>query len=66
MCKGHAGLANKMLDGGDYHMLMWQNIIYYMNVHYGGLNIPVYFSSYTSEMDIAKINQYICAIPMFD
>ena len=66
MCKGHIGLANEMMMGGEYHMLMWQNIIYYMNAHYGGLNIPVYFSSYTSEMDVKKINQYIRAVPMFE
>ncbi|MBQ3568277.1 MAG: DUF4825 domain-containing protein, partial [Anaerotignum sp.] len=66
MCKGHIGLASKMMFGGDYHMLMWQNIIYYMNAHYGGLNIPVYFTSHTSETDIAKINEYIRAIPMFE
>ena len=66
MCKGHIGLASKMMFGGDYHMLMWQNIIYYMSAHYGGLNIPVYFTSHTSGTDIAKINEYIRAIPMFE
>ncbi|WP_458407742.1 M56 family metallopeptidase [Anaerotignum sp.] len=66
MCKGHFGLASKMMDGGNVHMLMWQNIIYYMNAHYSGMNIPVYFTSHTSETDIAKINKYIRAIPMFE
>ncbi len=65
MCKGHFGLADKMMDGGNAHMLMWQNIIYYMNTHYGGMHIPVYFTSYTSEVDIEKISQYIRVIPMF-
>ena len=66
MCKGHFGLASKMLDGGDYHMLMWQNIIYYMNAHYGGMNIPVYVSSYTDEATLAKVSKYIRVVPMFE
>ena len=66
MCKGHIGLASKMMDGGDYHMLMWQNIIYYMNAHYGGLNIPVYVSSYTDEATLAKVSKYIRVVPMFE
>ena len=66
MCKGHIGLASKMMDGGDYHMLMWQNIIYYMNAHYGGLNIPVYVSSYTDEATLEKVSKYIRVIPMFE
>ncbi|MBQ2880603.1 MAG: DUF4825 domain-containing protein [Anaerotignum sp.] len=66
MCNGDVGLAKVMMVGGEYHMLMWQNIVYYMNAHYGGMNIPVYFSSYASEMDVEKINQYIRAIPMFE
>ena len=66
MCKGHFGLASKMLDGGDYHMLMWQNIIYYMNAHYGGMNIPVYVSSYTDTETLEKVGKYIRVIPMFE
>ena len=66
MCKGHFGLASKMLDGGDYHMLMWQNIIYYMNAHYGGMNIPVYVSSYTDEATLEKVSKYIRVVPMFE
>ena len=66
MCKGHFGLASKMLDGGDYHMLMWQNIIYYMNAHYGGMNIPVYVSSYTDTETLEKVGKYIRVVPMFE
>ena len=66
MCKGHFGLASKMLDGGDYHMLMWQNIIYYMNAHYGGMDIPVYVSSYTDTETLEKVGKYIRVIPMFE
>lgn len=66
MCKRHFGLASKMMDGGDYHMLMWQNIIYYMNAHYGGMNIPVYVSSYTDDATLEKVGKYIRVVPMFD
>ena len=66
MCKGHVGLASEMMMGGEYHMLMWQNIIYYMNAHYGGMNIPVYVSSYTDEDTLEKVGKYIRVVPMFD
>ena len=67
MCKGHIGLASKMMDGGENaYLLLWQNIIYYMQAHYGGMDIPVYFTSYLGGADIAKINHYIKAIPMFE
>ena len=66
MCKGHFGLANEMMDGGEYHMLMWQNIIYYMNAYYGGMDIPVYISSYTDEATLEKVGKYIRVIPMFE
>lgn len=67
MCKGHIGLASNMMDGGENaYLLLWQNIIYYMQAHYSGMNIPVYFTSHTSGTDIAKINEYIRAIPMFE
>lgn len=65
MCKGHFGLASKMMDGGDYHMLMWQNIVYYMNGHYGGMNIPVYISSHADEATLEKVGKYIRIVPMF-
>lgn len=66
MCKGHFGLASKMMDGGNYHMLMWQNMIYYMNAHYGGMDIPVYVSSYTDEATLEKVSKYIRVVPMFE
>ena len=66
MCKGHFGLASKMMDGGDYHMLMWQNIIYYINAHYEGMNIPVYVSSYTDDATLEKVGKYIRVVPMFE
>ena len=67
MCKGHIGLASKMMDGGENaYLLLWQNIIYYMQAHYSGMNIPVYFTSYLGGADIDKINHYIKAIPMFE
>ncbi len=65
MCKGHFGLAREMMDGGNVHMLMWQNIIYYMNAYYGG-NIPVYISSYADEETLNAVAAYINAIPMFE
>ena len=66
MCKGHFGLASKMMDGGNYHMLMWQNMIYYMNAHYGGMDIPVYVSSYTDAETLEKVGKYIRVVPMFE
>ncbi|WP_405728121.1 M56 family metallopeptidase [Anaerotignum sp.] len=66
MCKGHFGLAREMMDGGEYHMLMWQNIIYYMNAHYGGMVIPVYISSYTDAETLEKVGKYIRVVPMFE
>ena len=66
MCKGHFGLAREIMDGGEYHMLMWQNIIYYMNAHYGGMDIPVYVSSYTDAETLEKVGKYIRVVPMFE
>ena len=66
MCKGHIGLAKVMMVGGNYHDLMWQNMIYYMNAHYGGLNIPVYVSSYTDVETLEKISEFIRVVPMFE
>ena len=66
MCKGHIGLAKVMMVGGEYHMLMWQNLIYYMNAHYGGMNIPVYVSSYTDDATLEKVSEYIRVVPMFN
>ena len=65
MCKGHTGLAKVMMVGGEYHMLMWQNLIYYMNAHYGG-KIPVYISSYSDAGNLQKVGEYIKVIPMFE
>ena len=65
MCKGHTGLAKVMMVGGEYHMLMWQNLIYYMNAHYGG-KIPVYISSYSDAGNLQKVGKYIKVIPMFE
>lgn len=64
MCKGHIGLASEMMRGGDYHMLMWQNIIYYMNAHYGGMDIPVYVVSHTDDEVYEKVSKYINVIRM--
>ena len=66
MCKGHFGLASEMMNGGNYHMLMWQNMIYYMNGHYGGMHIPVYISSYTDAETLEKVGKYIRVVPMFE
>lgn len=67
MCKGHIGLASNMMDGGENaYLLLWQNIIYYVQAHYSGMNVPVYFTSYLGGADIDKINHYIKAIPMFE
>ncbi len=61
-------LANKLISNsaGNVHMLMWQNIIYYMNAHYGGMNIPIYISSYTDTDTLEKVGKYIQVIPMFN
>ncbi|MBR3909662.1 MAG: DUF4825 domain-containing protein, partial [Anaerotignum sp.] len=66
MSKGHIGLAKVMMVGGNYHELMWQNMIYYMNAHYGGLNIPVYVSSYTDAETLEKVSEFIRVVPMFE
>lgn len=71
MCKdvkNSKTLANKLISNsaGNVHMLMWQNIIYYMNAHYGGMDIPVYVSSYTDEDTLAKVGKYIRVVPMFE
>jgi len=64
MCNGDTGLAKVMMVGGEYHMLMWQNLIYYMNAHYSG-NIPVYISSYSDAGNLQNAGKYIRVIPMF-
>ena len=46
-------------------MLMWQNLIYYMNAHYGG-EIPVYISSYSDAGNLQKVGKYMKVIPMFE
>jgi len=65
MCNGDTGLAKVMMVGGEYHMLMWQNLIYYMNAHYSG-NIPVYISSYTDDATLKEVGKYIRVVPMFN
>lgn len=68
MCKGHVGLAKEMMmDGGeDAYQLLWQNIIYYMQANYDGMNIPVYVSSYTDDATLKKVGKYITVVPMFE
>ncbi len=66
MCSGENGIANAMLNEKGDSMQLWQNIIYYMKAHYGGMNIPVYFHSYMEEKDIQTVNKYIRAIPLYE
>ncbi len=67
MCGIYRGVANAMLGhDGNTGMLMWQNIIYYMNAYYGGMDIPVYVSSYTDEATLEKVSKYIRVVPMFE
>lgn len=67
MCGIYRGVANAMLGrDGNTEMLMWQNIIYYMNAHYGGMDIPVYVSSYTDAETLEKVGKYIRVVPMFE
>ena len=67
MCGIYRDVANAMLGhDGNTGMLMWQNIIYYMNAHYGGMDIPVYVSSYTDEATLEKVSKYIRVVPMFE
>lgn len=67
MCGIYRDVANAMLGrDGNTEMLMWQNIIYYMNAHYGGMDIPVYVSSYTDEATLEKVSKYIRVVPMFE
>ena len=67
MCGIYRDVANAMLErDGNTEMLMWQNIIYYMNAHYGGMDIPVYVSSYTDEATLEKVGKYIRVVPMFE
>ena len=67
MCGIYRDVANAMLGrDGNTEMLMWQNIIYYMNAHYGGMDIPVYVSSYTDAETLEKVGKYIRVVPMFE
>ena len=67
MCGIYRDVANAMLGrDGNTGMLMWQNIIYYMNAHYGGMDIPVYVSSYTDAETLEKVGKYIRVVPMFE
>ena len=67
MCGIYRGVANAMLGrDGNTGMLMWQNMIYYMNAHYGGMDIPVYVSSYTDAETLEKVGKYIRVVPMFE
>ncbi len=67
MCGIYRDVANAMLGrDGNTGMLMWQNMIYYMNAHYGGMDIPVYVSSYTDAETLEKVGKYIRVVPMFE
>lgn len=68
MCDGNGGLANKMIsyDSEACQMLLWQNVVYYMQAHYEGMRMPIYFHSYMEESNMEKINQLIEIIPMYE
>lgn len=66
MCAGQLGLAQKMLDGGKVHELMWQNIVYYKKAHYGEMEIPFYTTSHVDEGILADVNRYIRLVPLYE
>ena len=68
MCDGDNALAKKMIsyDSDACQMLLWQNMIYYMKVNYGGMKLPIYFDSYMEEKNIKKISKFIDITPTYD
>lgn len=68
MCDGDNALAKKMIsyDSDACQMLLWQNMIYYMKVNYGGMEMPIYFGSYMEEKNIKKISKFIDITPTYD
>lgn len=65
MCAGQMGLAGKMINGGNEHELMWQNMIYYMKANYGDMDITVYSSSHVDEGLLADVRAYIDLVTLY-
>lgn len=65
MCKGHIGLADKMMGESNVHELMWQNVIYYMKANYGEMDITFYSASHVEEELLAAVNKYISLVTLY-
>ncbi len=61
MCQGTIGLANAMIsyDTREMHMLLLQNLIFYMK---DKKDVTVYEVSYMEETDIQEVSQYISLV----
>lgn len=70
MCGKEKNVAKDMLRQGGMtdgmQLLLWQNIICYLNATQQSMEIPVYFHSHMEQKNLEIIRQKIEAIPLYE